>query len=104
QSGDVVIEGLNQGNDAVVSWAPSYTLPDNVEYLYFYGTGNFSGGGNALNNAIVGGAGNDTLDGGTGADTVVGGLGDDVFIVDNTGDVVIERQGEGADEVRSSVS
>src|SRR5206468_553292 len=38
QSADVVIEGLNQGHDAVISWAASYTLPDNVEDLYFYGT------------------------------------------------------------------
>src|SRR4051812_9166225 len=64
QSGDVVIEGVNQGHDAVLSWAASYTLADNVEDLYFYGTGNFSGSGNALNNRVVGAAGNDTLNGG----------------------------------------
>src|SRR4051812_1193898 len=74
QSADVVIEGLNQGHDAVLSWAASYTLPDNVEDLYFYGTGNFSGSGNALNNTMGGGAGNDHLSGGEGDDRLDGGI------------------------------
>jgi serralysin len=89
----------------------------NVEILQFIGTGNFVGRGNELNNIIVGadgndrlfgnegddalyggggrdtlngGANNDLLDGGADADTMAGGSGDDVYIVDNSGDRVIE--------------
>jgi Ca2+-binding RTX toxin-like protein len=39
---------------------------------------------------------NDRLDGGAGADTMSGGLGDDTYVVDNSGDVVIET-GDGVD-------
>ncbi|WP_300337524.1 calcium-binding protein [Accumulibacter sp.] len=48
--------------------------------------------------------GNDSLDGGSGTDTLVGGAGNDTYVIDNTGDVVTENAGEGADLVRSSVS
>lgn len=55
-------------------------------------------------NALNGMQGNDIIDGGLGADTMIGGAGDDVFIVAQAGDTVSELPGEGADEVRSSVS
>lgn len=64
----------------------SYTLSDNVEFLYFIGTGSFSGTGNDSKNLISGGIGNDilsglagsdTLDGGAANDSVDGGVGDD---------------------------
>src|SRR3954471_7009528 len=92
QSADVVIEGLNQGHDAVLSSAASYTLADNVEDLYFYGTGNFSGVGNALANHLAGGSGIDTL---------AGGAGDDVYEVRQSGDMVIEGLNQGHDAVAS---
>jgi len=44
---------------------------------------------------LNGGAGQDTLDGGEGADVLVGGTGDDTYIIDDTGDVAIERGGRG---------
>lgn len=53
---------------------------------------------------IFGDAGNDQLDGGVGADQMTGGTGDDTFIVDNTGDRVIELNNQGIDTVRSSVT
>ena len=47
--------------------------------------------------------GRDSLDGGTGPDTMEGGLGDDVYHVDESGDVVREAAGQGADTVFSSI-
>jgi myo-inositol-hexaphosphate 3-phosphohydrolase len=110
-TGDVVIENDGEGTDTVIS-SVSFTLV-NSENLTLTGTENINGTGddannritgNSGNNIITGGAGNDTLTGGTGADTLVGGLGNDVYYVDNTGDVVIENDGEGTDTVISSVS
>jgi Ca2+-binding RTX toxin-like protein len=49
--------------------------------------------------------GNDDLDGGEGADLMSGRVGDDIYWVDNPGDRVAERRGEGFfDQVRSTVS
>jgi len=58
---------------------------------------------------VSGGAGNDTLsaatlpadnvtltlDGGAGADTMAGGIGNDRYLVDNSGDVIIEAANAG---------
>jgi len=55
-------------------------------------------------NVLSGLDGNDTIDGGTGADTMAGGAGNDTYVVDNTGDVVIENAGEGLDTIQSSVT
>lgn len=52
---------------------------------------------------LNGGNGDDLLDGGTGADTMIGGMGDDTYFVDNPGDKVMEKAGEGIDLVISSV-
>jgi Ca2+-binding RTX toxin-like protein len=48
---------------------------------------------------LDGGAGNDVLDGGSHADTMRGRIGDDIYFVDVSADVVIERAGEGYDQV-----
>lgn len=66
--------------------------------------GNDTLNGLAGNDTLIGGAGNDKLDGGTGADKMTGGTGNDTYIVDNTGDIVIENANEGIDTVLSSIT
>ncbi|AFY62725.1 calcium-binding protein [Synechococcus sp. PCC 6312] len=56
------------------------------------------------NDTLEGLLGNDFLDGGLGADRLVGGLGNDFYLVDNTGDVVVEAANAGIDEVGSSIT
>ena len=60
--------------------------------------------GNGAANRLAGLSGNDTLDGGAGADALLGGFGDDRYHVDNSGDVVTEKSGEGTDTIFSTVS
>jgi len=61
------------------------------------------GGGGA--DILWGGAGGDVLDGGTGADIMRGKSGNDTYLVDESGDQVIEDgPGGGSDTVASSVS
>jgi len=110
---DTVIENAGEGNDVLITRLNSDKARTNVESLVFGGTGNFAGYASATGTAVTGGAGtdslyggisNDTLDGGTGADSMVGGAGDDLFLVDNTGDKVIELAGEGRDTVRTALA
>ncbi|WP_298951270.1 calcium-binding protein [uncultured Methylobacterium sp.] len=103
-AGDIVTELAGQGTDTVLTDLASYALGSNVENLTYTGSGNFSGVGNELANLLTGGNRSDRLDGGTGADTMVGGLGNDTYIVDNVGDVVVEKSGEGTDRVLATIS
>lgn len=97
-----VIENAGEGVDEV--WADvDYTLSDNIEYLALIGDA-VSATGNAMDNGIWGTEGDNVIDGGLGADYMAGDEGNDVYIVDNTGDVVVEYLNDGTDEVRSSVS
>jgi Ca2+-binding RTX toxin-like protein/chemotaxis regulatin CheY-phosphate phosphatase CheZ len=112
-AGDVIIEGVGQGTDTVISEIDYSLLGTNLENLTLSGTlavnayGNEFDNiltGNSIANLITAGAGNDTLDGGAGADTMIGGLGNDTYMVDHAGDVVVENAGEGTDTVQSSLS
>lgn len=60
--------------------------------------------GNAQNNVLNGAAGNDVLNGGAGRDQLTGGTGNDRFYVDNAGDRVFEKAGQGSDSVYTSSS
>nr|WP_324730758.1 calcium-binding protein [Pseudomonas sp. IT1137] len=102
--GDVVVEGTGAGTDTVWTSLASYALSANVENLFFGGSGNFTGTGNALDNTIVGGAGDDTLIGGAGNDIMAGGAGNDTYEVTDLGDVVVEAAGAGTDTVRTSLA
>ncbi|MFS0737483.1 M10 family metallopeptidase C-terminal domain-containing protein [Sphingomonas sp. 1P06PA] len=112
-AGDVVIEGDGLGSDEIRTALASYTLPNFVESLRYTGTASFTGTGTDRADRIFGGAqadilsgldGNDRLDGGGGADRLVGGAGNDVYLVDDSGDVVVEAAGGGADEVRTTLT
>ncbi|MDP2831692.1 MAG: calcium-binding protein [Pseudomonadota bacterium] len=110
--GDVVTENANEGTDTVQS-SITCTLAANVENLTLTGTAAINGTGNTLDNVLTGntgantltgGAGNDTLNGGAGVDTLIGGIGNDTYVVENSGDVVMEAANEGTDLVQSSVT
>jgi len=60
--------------------------------------------GGAHSDTLWGQDGNDTLDGGIGADQMYGGTGDDTYYVDDADDLVVESEGQGNDQIFSSVS
>lgn len=103
-AGDLIVEasGTEGGTDLVRS-AINYALGESLENLTLTGTATM-GWGNEQNNALTGNAAANLLDGGAGADTMTGGLGDDTYVVDNTGDMVVDGAGQGNDTVMSSVS
>ncbi|MEO5340557.1 MAG: putative Ig domain-containing protein [Magnetococcus sp. MYC-9] len=109
---DRIVEAAGEGVDAV-SASVGYRLADHVENLTLTGSTAINATGNDLDNLLTGnaaanllsgGAGNDTLDGGRGADTLMGGVGNDSYIVDNSGDSVVEHANEGVDRVQSSIT
>lgn len=125
---DIVVENEFEGNDTARTTF-SYALDKNFENLVLLGTGDFSGVGNVLNNAItgndgvnilsgedgndvlagggnadtlIGGTGSDTLDGGTGIDAMIGGSGNDTYVLDQIDDVIVEESNQGIDTIVAS--
>ncbi len=132
-AGDTVVESsfTGSGTDLVMA-SVSYALSINVENLTLTGTNNLDGAGNASNNIIqgnagdnhidggdgddtlTGGAGIDTLSGGAGADmlhgdgmdTLIGGAGNDTYVLQTTGDVIVETSNpdDGMDTIQAGFS
>ncbi|MFT4053511.1 MAG: family 16 glycosylhydrolase [Novosphingobium sp.] len=101
---DVVIEKPGEGNDTVYSSVAWSMAGKNVENLYLTGTANINATGSDGNDKIYGNDGNNSISGGAGADLMAGGKGDDIYYVDDAGDRVVEKAGQGNDTVYSTVS
>jgi len=98
-AGDIVTDA--GGNDTIFAGLSTYTLPDPIETLIFFGNTTVNGTGNVLANSLNAGSdassaflsglagndtlsgtnGNDTFDGGTGNDTILGAGGNDSIIL-----------------------
>jgi Ca2+-binding RTX toxin-like protein len=78
-AGDTATEAAGEGTDTVKASTSAYTLSSDVENLYATGPGDFTGAGNASNNAIAGAGGNDTLSGLDGDDKLSGLAGADLL-------------------------
>jgi len=53
---------------------------------------------------LTGNSSDNRIDGGLGADRMVGRLGNDTYVVDNTGDVVVETRDQGTDTVETTLA
>lgn len=127
---DVVQESANGGQDSLRT-SVSLTLATNVENGSVLGAVGLTLTGNGLANRLTGATGSDTLIGGGGSDTLIGGgqgdsleggagddrldggsqadilrggAGNDTYLVDNTGDLVIEASNQGRDLILTQVS
>ncbi|MFT3858776.1 MAG: calcium-binding protein [Aquabacterium sp.] len=100
---------LLQGFDHLFDFIEGFGGNDTLQGL----SGNDTLVGGEGQDILEGGSGDDRLEGGDGADVLkgdaggdamLGGGGDDAYYVDNSLDMVIEKAGEGQDEVYSSIS
>ncbi|NEP20471.1 MAG: hypothetical protein F6J97_26925, partial [Leptolyngbya sp. SIO4C1] len=100
---DRVSEVAGEGTDTVIVSVNDYTLSDHVENLTLAGNTQ-RGYGNALNNYILGNDNNNVMTAGGGVDTLEGKKGNDTYYLDSAQDSVIEKAGEGTDEVFTSAN
>ena len=97
---DVVTEAFGAGVDTVKA-SVTTILSSNIENLTLTGSDSISGGGNALDNHIIGNEAANLISGGLGADLMEGGLGDDIYVISEIGDEIIDIGG--IDTVRTTI-
>jgi trimeric autotransporter adhesin len=114
-TGTAAINGTGNGTANIIAGNPGDNVLDGGDYadtLYGDGGNDTLIGGQGVD-SLFGGDGDDVLDGGADADRLDGGAGNDImsggthndtYVVDSTGDVVIEAASEGSDVVESSIS
>jgi Ca2+-binding RTX toxin-like protein len=102
-SGDTVTEALGAGIDTVWS-SVTWTLGNNLEHLTLTGNAAINGGGNALDNVLIGNSAANTLRGAAGSDIYDGRGGNDVLtdLSTTSGDVYRWGLGSGTDTVADS--
>ena len=108
-AGDVVTEentSIPGSGIDIVEARVSYTLTNYVENLLLTGSAAIDGSGNGLNNTLTGNSAANVLDGKLGADRMVGGDGNDTYVVDNSLDIVVEKNSDKTqiDTVNSSIT
>jgi serralysin len=97
--GDIIVENVGEGTDAVNVFVSGYTLADNVEDGWLVSAGGGTLTGNDLANVLNGGSGADVLNGAGGNDPLSGYGGNDTFVFVSgqaNGDVVLDFAGNGA--------
>ncbi|WP_275787764.1 hypothetical protein [Pararhizobium gei] len=109
-SNDVVVEISSGGTNDTVLASVSYALSgsayvETLQTTLATGTGALNLTGNNLRQTITGNDGANIINGKGDADTMTGRAGNDTYIVDNSGDVVVETSSGGTnDTVLASVS
>jgi trimeric autotransporter adhesin len=116
---DIVVEQAGGGIDTIMAFTYSAIMPEHVERFILTSTMrtafSFPIGadlterflGNALDNYIDVSAAAPffseavRIDGGAGADVMVGGGGRNIYVIDNTGDVIVEPENGGVDTIES---
>ena len=89
------------GNDVVYASSGHDTVYGGTGNDVLYGqVGNDRLLGETGADVLYGGIGNDILDGGVGSDRMYGGTGNDRYFVNDPGDQVVERVGEGRDVIQ----
>ncbi|HTO84392.1 MAG TPA: calcium-binding protein, partial [Methylomirabilota bacterium] len=103
---DVIIESAGADDRVVASISIDLrnTAYDGIEHVTLTGSSPLSATGDAVANMLIGNIAANKLDGGANADTMIGGGGNDTYTVDNSGDSVVELDGDGTDQVNSSAS
>ncbi|WP_374372163.1 M10 family metallopeptidase [Tabrizicola sp.] len=93
------------GNDSLTGGAGADLLwgEDGNDRLFGDEGGDTITGG-VGNDTLFGGEGSDSLDGGTGNDSMEGGAGDDSYVVNASGDKVVEGLDGGIDTVRTALT